>query len=319
MNIKNVFICGHRGMVGSAIHRILSTRSDVIVITAEKDKINLLNQVEVRTFFLDMKIDEVYLAAAKVGGIYANSNSPFDFIYENLVIQTNVIESAYNAGVKKLMFLGSSCIYPLNAKQPMVEECLLTGSLEQTNEPYAIAKIAGIKICESINRQFGSTGGYDYRSVMPTNLYGPGDNYHPENSHVIPGLIQKMHDAKMSNSSHVAIWGSGRPKREFLHVDDAARASVHLMEVESGKYWSVASERVSHINIGSGIDITILELAKLIKKVVGFNGDIILDKSKPDGSNKKLLDSSKAEKLGWKPIKSLRNGLIETYNAFNRQ
>ena len=310
-----VFVSGHKGMVGSALVRFLKNQN-IKIITIDKSELDLLNQHDVRHFFEINKIDQVYLAAAKVGGIYANNTYPADFIYENLMIQNNVIHNAFLSGVKKLLFLGSSCIYPKNASQPMKEEELLTGKLESTNEPYAIAKIAGIKMCESYNRQFGKSHNIDYRSIMPTNLYGPGDNYHPDNSHVIPSLIQRFHEAKIKNSPRVIIWGTGKPKREFLYVDDMVRASIYIMNLDRKTYDDQISLTSSHINVGSGKDLTIKELSEIIKEVIGFKGEIIFDSSKPDGSPRKLLDSRKINNLGFKPQISLREGLIKTYEEF---
>ena len=266
MNKKKIFIAGHRGMVGSALLRFLANKK-VEIITKNRSELNLLSQKDVQKFFKYQKIDQIYLAAAKVGGIHANNTYPAEFIYENLMIQNNIIHNAFLNGVKKLLFLGSSCIYPKNAKQPMNEEQLLTGNLESTNEPYAISKIAGIKLCESYNRQYKKSHGIDYRSIMPTNLYGPGDNYHPQNSHVIPGLIYRFHQAKIKNRSSVYVWGSGMPKREFLYVDDMARAAIHLMNLKKKIYEKQVSPMCSHINVGCGVDITIKELAKTIKEV----------------------------------------------------
>ena len=316
MTKTNIFVCGHNGMVGSSIVRHLSQLKDVNLITADRSCLDLLDQSAVNTFMSNHKIDQVYLAAAKVGGIYANNKYPFDFLFQNLTIQSNVIGAAFENKVEKLMFLGSSCIYPRDAVQPISEDALLTGCLEATNEPYAIAKIAGIKLCESINRQFGKTGAYDYRSVMPTNLYGPGDNYHPEHSHVIPGLIRRMHSAKIEAQPQMTIWGSGRPRREFLYVDDLAIAAVHLMNLKTETYWSVASERLSHINVGAGYDISIFELARLIKQVIGYQGELVCDESMPDGTLRKLMDSTKAISLGWRSKVDLNDGLIKTYTEF---
>ena len=312
-----IFIAGHKGMVGSALVRLLE-KKDVELITRKRNELDLLNQQDVQSFFKNQKIEQVYLAAAKVGGIHANNTYPADFIYENLMIQANVIHSAFLSGVKKLLFLGSSCIYPKNANQPIKEEELLSGKLEPTNEPYAIAKIAGIKMCESYNRQFGKSHGIDYRSLMPTNLYGPGDNYHPENSHVIPGLIYRFHEAKINNLPKVTVWGSGIPEREFLYVDDMARASVHIMNIDKETYDKHTSSICSHINTGSGKDISIKELAETIKEVVNFNGEIDFDPSKPDGNPRKLLDSKKIKNIGFKPEISLKEGLIKTYKAYTR-
>jgi GDP-L-fucose synthase len=315
MRKNRIFIAGHRGMVGSALLRLLKNKK-VELITKNRSELNLLNQKDVQKFFKHQKIDQLYLAAAKVGGIHANNSYPAEFIYENLMIQNNLIHNAFLNGVKKLLFLGSSCIYPKNAKQPMSEGQLLTDKLESTNEPYAISKIAGIKLCESYNRQYGKSHGIDYRSIMPTNLYGPGDNYHPENSHVIPGLIYRFHQAKIKNYSSVNVWGSGLPKREFLYVDDMARAAIHLMNLKKRNYDKKVTPMCSHINVGSGTDITIKELAKIIKEVVNFKGKISFDRSYPDGSKRKLLDNSKINKLAWKPKIRLKIGLIKTYRDF---
>lgn len=314
MKISKIFIAGHRGMVGSALLRKLQ-KQKVEIITREKNNLNLLNQAEVKNFFDSQNIDQVYLSAAKVGGINANNIYPAEFIYENLMIQTNVIHSAFLSGIKKLLFLGSSCIYPKNSKQPMKEEQLLEGKLEPTNEPYAIAKIAGIKMCESYNRQYGKSHGIDYRCVMPTNLYGIGDNYHPENSHVIPGLINRIHQAKINNSPSVYIWGSGTPRREFLYVEDMAEASIYVMNVNHKVYYS-SIEPLGHINIGSGEEISIKELAIKIKNVVQYNGEIKFDPTKPDGTPRKLLDTSRLNTLGWNSKVNLENGLLKTYKDF---
>ena len=302
-------------MVGSSLVRFLS-KQNVEILTKDKKELDLLNQQDVRNFFKYEKIDQVYLAAAKAGGIYVNNKYPAEFIYENLMIQSNIIHNAFLSGVKKLLFLGSSCIYPKNAIQPIKEEELLNGKLEPTNEPYAIAKIAGIKMCESYNRQYGKSHDIDYRCIMPTNLYGPGDNYHPENSHVIPGLIYRFHQAKVHNLSHVSIWGTGNPKREFLYVDDLSRASAYLMSLDNKIYNNQTTSMCSHINIGSGKDITIKELAIIIKKIVQFNGEIRFDPSKPDGVYRKLLNSKKINNLNFKATVSLKEGLIKTYNNF---
>jgi GDP-L-fucose synthase len=310
-----IFVAGHKGMVGSAIVRLLKNQ-DVEIITKDRTELDLLNQGSVQNFFEHEKIDQVYLAAAKVGGIHANNNYPADFIYQNLMVQTNMIHSAFLNGVKKLLFLGSSCIYPKNANQPMIEEELLTGKLERTNEPYAIAKIAGIKMCESYNRQYGKSHGIDYRSIMPTNLYGAGDNYHPENSHVIPGLIYRFHKAKISNLESVTIWGTGTPKREFLYVDDLAQAAIYVMNVDKKIYDEQISSESSHINVGSEQELTIKELAETIKEVIDFKGTIIFDPSKPDGSTRKLLNSERINKLGFKPKTDLKEGLIKTYQDY---
>ena len=315
MRNLRIFIAGHNGMIGSALVRLLK-KQNVELITKERKDLDLLNQNEVRNFFKKEKIDQVYLSAAKVGGIHANNTFPAEFIYENLTIQANIIHSAFLGNVKKLLFLGSSCIYPKNTKQPMKEQQLLTGKLEQTNEPYAIAKIAGIKMCESYNRQYGETHNIDFRSIMPTNLYGPGDNYHPENSHVIPGLICRFHNAKINNLPKVIIWGSGKPKREFLYVDDMARASIHLMTLDKKTYLKNTLPENSHINVGYGKDISIKELSELIKKVVDYKGKIIFDKSRPDGSARKLLDSGLMNNLGFKAKINLLDGLIKTYRDY---
>jgi GDP-L-fucose synthase len=310
-----IFVAGHKGMVGSAIVRLLNDQ-DAKIITKDRTELDLLNQVSVQKFFENEKIDQVYLAAAKVGGIYANNNYPADFIYENIMVQTNVIHIAFLNGVKKLLFLGSGCIYPKYASQPMKEEELLAGKLEPTNEPYAIAKIAGIKMCESYNRQYGTSHGIDYRSIMPTNLYGPGDNYHPENSHVIPGLIYRFHKAKINNLESVTIWGTGTPKREFLYVDDLAQASIHVMNLDKKIYDEKISSESSHINVGSEKELTIKELAETIKEVINFKGKINFDSSKPDGSMRKLLNSERINKLGFKPKTDLKEGLIKTYQDY---
>ena len=310
-----IFVAGHKGMVGSAIVRLLKNQ-DIEIITKDRTELELLNQGSVQKFFEHEKIDQVYLAAAKVGGIYANNSYPADFIYENLMIQTIIIHSAFFNGVKKLLFLGSSCIYPKYANQPMKEEELLAGKLEPTNEPYAVAKIAGIKMCESYNRQYGKSHGVDYRSIMPTNLYGPGDNYHPENSHVIPGLIYRFHKAKINNLESVTIWGTGTPKREFLYVDDLAQASIHVMNLDNKIYDKQISSVSSHINVGSEKELTIKELAETIKEVIDFEGKIQFDSSKPDGSTRKLLNSERINKLGFNPKTDLKEGLIKTYKDY---
>ena len=315
MQNPKVFIAGHKGMVGSALVRLVQTQK-VEIIIKDRSELDLLDQNDVEKFFKNQKIDQVYLAAAKVGGIYANNTYPGEFIYENLMIQNNVIHNAFLNGVKKLLFLGSSCIYPKNANQPIKEEELLTGKLEATNEPYAIAKIAGIKLCESYNRQYGNSHGIDYRSIMPTNLYGPGDNYHPKNSHVIPGLIYRFHEAKINNLTKVSIWGTGKPKREFLYVDDMARASIHIMNIDKKTYNEHISTMCSHINVGSGKDLTINELANIIKKVVGYEGTIHYDLTKPDGSNRKFLDNKKIKNLSFNPEVSLEEGLAITYQDY---
>ena len=307
-----IYIAGHRGMVGSAIVRQLQGRRNVELITATHAELDLTNQQAVSRFFAEHAIDQVYLAAAKVGGIHANNSYPAEFIYQNLMIEVNIIHAAHISGVQKLLFLGSSCIYPKLAEQPMREEALLTGVLEATNEPYAIAKIAGIKLCESYNRQYGR----DYRSVMPTNLYGENDNFHPENSHVIPALMRRFHEAKARGDREVVVWGSGTPKREFLHVDDMAAASVHVMELDTATYRAHTQPMLSHINVGTGVDCTIRELAETMKAVVGFEGDIVWDSSKPDGTPRKLMDVRRLKDLGWQAGISLHDGLTATYRWF---
>jgi GDP-L-fucose synthase len=309
---KRIYVAGHRGLVGSAIVRNLKKRGYTDIVTRTHAELELTDQAQVRAFFQSQNIEEVYLAAAKVGGIHANNTYPAEFIYDNMMVQANVIHEAWRAGVKRLLFLGSSCIYPRLAEQPIKEEYLMAGSLEPTNEPYAIAKIAGIKTCESYNRQYG----VDYRSVMPTNLYGPGDNYHPENSHVIPALIRRFHEAKLSGAPKVTIWGTGTPRREFLYVDDMADASVHVMELDRAIYDQNTTPMLSHINVGTGEDVTIREVAELIRKAVGYEGEIDYDTSKPDGTPRKLMDTAKLTALGWKPGVRLGEGLAETYKQF---
>jgi GDP-L-fucose synthase len=315
-----IYIAGHRGMVGSAIVRRLLAHGHPAerIITRTHAELDLTEQAAVRAFFAAERPDQVYLAAAKVGGIHANHTYPAEFIYQNLLIEANVVDAAFRSGVRKLMFLGSSCIYPKLALQPMQEESLLTGTLEPTNEPYAIAKIAGIKLCESYNRQYGESHGVDYRSVMPTNLYGPGDNYHPENSHVIPALIRRFNDAKAESASSVTIWGTGMPKREFLYVEDMADASVHVMNLSQCTYGNYTQPMLSHINVGCGHDITIRELAEIIGKVVGYQGEITFDPTKPDGAPRKLMDSSRVQALGWLPKVNLEQGLRIAYRDFLR-
>jgi GDP-L-fucose synthase len=312
---QRVFVAGHRGMVGSAIVRALEGRGYADVVTRTHAELDLTSQAQVERFFQAEGIDQVYLAAAKVGGIHANDVYPAQFIYENLMIEANVVHQAWAAGVKRLLLLGSSCIYPRLAPQPMAEDALLTGRLEPTNEPYAIAKIAGIKLCESYNRQYGT----DYRSVMPTNLYGPGDDYHPENSHVIPALLRRFHEAKVAGAGSVVIWGTGAPRREFLHVDDMARASVFVMELDRATYAAHTSPMQGHLNVGSGEDVTIRELADIIARVVGFAGRIEFDASKPDGAPRKLMDSSRLRKLGWAPTVPLEEGLARAYRSFQAE
>ena len=311
-----IFVAGHRGMVGSAIVRHLQKQGFENITTRSRPELDLCDQKAVQDFFKETKPEEVYLAAAKVGGVHANNTYPAEFIYENLMVQANVIHQAFLSGVKKLLFLGSSCIYPREVSQPMSEDALLTGQLEPTNEPYAIAKIAGIKLCESYNRQYGESHGLDYRSVMPTNLYGVGDNYHPENSHVIPALIRKFHEAKTNNASEVIIWGTGTPKREFLYVDDMAEASVFVMGLERAFYRQHINPMQSHINVGYGSDITIEELARTVMQVTGFSGKIIFDASKPDGSPRKLMSSKKLNMLGWQPRVDQVSGLKLAYEDF---
>lgn len=310
--MKTVFVAGHRGMVGAAIVRKLEKRSDVKLITQTRTELGLINQQAVSDFFAANNIDEVYLAAAKVGGIHANNTYPAEFIYENLMIEANIIHAAHANDVQKLLFLGSSCIYPKLAEQPMTEKALLTGTLEETNEPYAIAKIAGIKLCESYNRQYGR----DYRSVMPTNLYGPNDNFHPENSHVIPALLRRFYEAAQRGDSEVVAWGSGTPMREFLHVDDMAAASVHVMELDNETYQANTQPMLSHINVGTGEDCTIRELVETVAKVTGFGGEIKWDTSKPDGTPRKLMDVSRLRALGWKHTYNLESGLKHAFDWF---
>lgn len=307
-----VFVAGHKGMVGSAIIRQLKAQSDVDIVVAGRDQLDLTNQKQVTDFLEQQQVDQVYLAAAKVGGIHANNTYPAEFIYENLMIECNVIHAAFKAGVQQLLFLGSSCIYPKLAEQPMKESELLTGVLEPTNEPYAIAKIAGIKLCESYNRQYG----VDYRSVMPTNLYGENDNFHPENSHVIPALMRRFHEAAQNNAPEVVVWGSGKPMREFLHVDDMAAASVYVMNADKATYDNCTDPMLSHINVGTGIDCTISELAHTMADVVGFTGKLTFDASKPDGTPRKLMDVNTLRELGWTASISLKEGLADTYAWF---
>ena len=307
-----VFVAGHHGMVGSAIVRRLKALGYSNILTATRDELDLTDQAQVKGYLELHAIDQVYLAAAKVGGIQANNTYPAEFIYQNLMIEANLIHAAHQAGVQKLLFLGSSCIYPKLAEQPMREEALLTGTLEPTNEPYAIAKIAGIKLCESYNRQYGR----DYRSVMPTNLYGPHDNFHPENSHVIPALLRRFHEAKQQGEHEVVVWGSGKPMREFLHVDDMAAASVHVMELERATHEANTSPMLSHINVGTGVDCTIRELAETVKRVTGFEGELTFDAGKPDGTPRKLMDVSRLKALGWQASITLEDGLQDAYRWF---
>jgi GDP-L-fucose synthase len=312
----NIFVAGHGGMVGSAIVRHLERYSATPIITASHAELDLTNQSDVLDFFGSQKIDQVYLAAAKVGGIQANNIKPAEFIYDNLMIQANIINAAFLYGVKKLLFLGTSSIYPRSAPQPIQETSLLTGALEPTNEPYAIAKIAGIKLCESYNRQYGERTGIDYRCVMPTNLYGPGDNYHPETSHVIPGMIYRLHGAKVANAPFINLWGTGNPMREFLYVDDMASACVHVMNLDKYLYESQVPIMQSHINVGFGSDISIRNLAQLIGSTIGYHGEIRFDTTKPDGVPKKLLDSSKLNEMGWNAKVDLEAGLKKAYEDF---
>lgn len=306
-----IFVAGHRGMVGGAIARKLTERG-VEVVTRTRTELDLTDQHAVRDFFATEVVDGVVLAAAKVGGIHANNTYPADFIYENLMIECNVIHQAFASGVRRLLFLGSSCIYPRAVAQPMREDALLTGILEPTNEPYAVAKIAGIKLCESYNRQHGT----DYRSVMPTNLYGPGDNFHPENSHVMPALIRRFHEAVEAGAQEVTIWGTGTPRREFLHVDDMAEASLFVLDLPPELYQANTEPMLSHINVGYGEDVTIADLARLIAQVTGFKGEIMFDATKPDGTMRKLMDSSRLTAMGWKPSVALTDGVRETYRWF---
>lgn len=317
--MTKIYVAGHRGMVGGAILRQLQARcaagEDLTLITRTSAELDLTDQMAVRDFMQTEKPDQVILAAAKVGGIIANNSYPGQFIYENLMIECNVIHQAYAAGVKKLLQLGSSCIYPKAAEQPMREDALLTGTLEPTNEPYAVAKIAGIKLCESYNRQYGT----DYRSVMPTNLYGPGDNFHPENSHVLPALIRRFHEAAEAKAEEVVIWGSGRPMREFLHVEDMAAASLFVMDLDREIYARETELMLSHINVGSGSDVTILELAQMVARATGFTGQITTDPSKPDGTLRKLMDVSRLDRLGWRAGIGLEEGIRSTYDWFLAQ
>lgn len=310
--MKTVYVAGHNGMVGSAIVRKLKSLESCLIITRDSAQLDLTNQSAVAQFFVENSIDEVYLAAAKVGGIHANNTYPAEFIYQNLMIEANVIHQAFIAGVKKLLFLGSSCIYPRQVAQPMAEDALLTGVLEPTNEPYAIAKIAGIKLCESYNRQYG----VDYRSVMPTNLYGQNDNFHPENSHVIPAILRRFHEAVNAGEDEVVIWGTGTPMREFLHVDDMADACIYVMNLDKPLYDCNTEPMLSHINVGTGIDCSIRELAETVAKVVGFNGRLVFDSTKPDGAPKKLMNVERLSNLGWRAGTNLEDGLRRTYDWF---
>jgi GDP-L-fucose synthase len=307
-----IYVAGHRGMVGSAIVRALRQRGYRDIVTRSHADLDLTDQSQVKAFFESESVDEVYLAAARVGGIHANGTYPAEFIYQNMMMEANVVHQAWRNGVRKLLFLGSSCIYPRLSEQPIKESSLLTGLLEPTNEPYAIAKIAGIKLCESYNRQYGT----DYRCVMPTNLYGPGDNYHPENSHVLPALIRRFHEAKENDAESVVIWGTGTPRREFLYVDDMADASIHVMGLDRTTYDASTTPALSHINVGTGEDITICEAAEMIRAVTGYEGKIEFNPGKPDGSPRKLLDTTKLSALGWEAKMHLREGLAVTYAAF---
>jgi GDP-L-fucose synthase len=318
MTKQKIYIAGHKGMVGSAIYRqlLLQGIEPGEIVSRTHAELDLTNQLAVRQFFEAEKPTQVYMAAAKVGGIHANNTYPADFIYNNLIVQANVIDAAFHNGVQKLLFLGSSCIYPRLAQQPMREDSLLTGQLEPTNEPYAIAKIAGIKLCESYNRQYGVTHSVDYRSVMPTNLYGPGDSYHHENSHVIPALMRRFHEAKVTNTPSVSVWGTGTPRREFLYVEDLAAACVHVMNLPKAIYETHTTPMQSHINVGSGSDVTIAEVAKSVAQAVGYSGNIEFDSSKPDGAPRKWMDISVIQALGWQPRVDLRQGLVATYQDF---
>ena len=313
---SKIYVAGHKGLVGSAIIRKLKQKGYKNIIFRSKKQLDLINQKKVHSFFKKNKPDFIFIAAAKVGGIYSNDKYRAEFIFNNLSIQTNLINSAYLCGIKNLIFLGSSCVYPKNCKQPIQESYLLTGELEKTNDAYAIAKIAGIKMCESYNRQYGESHNIDYRSIMPTNLYGPGDNYHPLNSHVIPGLIYRFHEAKIKNLPNVIIWGTGKPRREFLYVDDMARASICIMNIDKKIYNQYVSPMSSHINIGSGSDLTIKELAEIIKEVVGYNGEINFDPTKPDGIPKKLLNSERLNNFNFKTNIDLKDGLIKAYQDY---
>ncbi len=316
MSKVRIFVAGHKGMVGSSILNLLLKKNRYNLITKSRADLDLTNQGAVINFFKKNKIDQIYIAAAKVGGIYANSKFPGEFIYNNIIIQTNIIHSAFISGIKKILFLGSSCIYPKFIKGSIKEEDLLSGKLEFTNEPYAIAKIAGLKMCESYNRQYGKSHGIDYRCVMPSNLYGPGDNYDLKNSHVIPALIKKFHNAKKKKLPYVLIWGTGKPKREFLHVNDLARASIYVMNMKKNLFYKNINSMSAHINVGSGEEVTIKKLSELISKVIGYSGKIKFDHTKPDGTYSKLMDNMRIKNLGWKSEINLKDGLKQTYIDF---
>jgi len=313
---SKIYVAGHRGMVGSSLVRKLEQEGYTNIVTRTSKDLDLRNQQAVADFFAQEKPNYVFLAAAKVGGIVANTTYPAEFIYENLIIECNVINSSFVNGVKNLLFLGSSCIYPKMAEQPIKEEYLMTGKLEHTNEPYAIAKIAGIKLCESFNRQYGESFGIDYRSLMPTNLYGPGDNYNANNSHVVPALIRKFHEAKVNNTEQVIVWGSGTPKREFLYVDDLADACIFIMNIDKTNYQTLVDPMLSHLNVGYGYDLTIKELSILLKEIVGYEGELLFDHAKPDGTPRKLMNSYKLNKLGWYPKIEIEDGLKRAYNDY---
>jgi len=311
-----IYVAGHQGMIGSAIVRKLKSLGYNNILTRTHNELDLTNQIQVKNFFEAEKPDQVYLCAAKVGGVYANNTFPAEFIYDNLMIESNVIHNAWKTGVKKLLFLGSSCIYPKLPNQLIKENAMLSGQVEATNEPYAIAKIAGIKLCESYNRQYRQSHGTDYRTVIPASLYGPGDNYHSKNSHVIPALIRKIHDAKINQLSEVVVWGSGQPRREFVYIDDMSEAIIHIMNLDLAQYTGHTEDMVSHINIGFGSDVTIEELAKQLVKIVGYEGRMVFDLNKPDGVFRKLMDSSLIESLGWKASINLEDGLALTYSDY---
>ncbi len=312
LSSSSIYVAGHRGMVGSAIVRALECAGHTQLLTRSHAELDLTDQAAVEAFFAEQRPTQVYLAAAKVGGIHANDTYPAEFLYQNLLIEANIIHAAWRHGVERLLFLGSSCIYPRLAPQPMAEDALLTGALEPTNEPYAIAKIAGIKLCESYNRQYGT----DFRSVMPTNLYGPGDNFDLANSHVLPALIRKFHAAKTEGAPTVTVWGSGTPRREFLHVDDMATACLHVMGLDATTWRAQTDPRCSHLNVGTGVDVTIAELAALVAEVVGFTGEMVFDTSKPDGTPRKLLDVARLHQLGWEARIGLADGVRQTYAWF---